>query len=265
MDGMQQVHRPGYGRREFEKGLIGFQSRLLAFARTLTGNAAQADDLVQDTFLKALSSWEQFQPGTNQFAWICTVMRNKFLSDKRRDWRVTPLDQDMAERTISDSRRDQEVLLGLNQEFILIAPILALIGSDMANSVIGIHYLGMTYEEYSKIVGCAVGTVKSRVSRGLASIREIMSEGRPLHVDLSAWEHATGRFGINHPHYPIAKAYENLYAALYGHVSSAPKTNKEVPVTPKKIDRLWNELLASGDLEDFEDLNDLMRYNFDPH
>ena len=73
---------------------------LRAFARTLCGDAAAADDLAQDATLKAWDARSSFQMGTNMKAWTFMILRNQFYSEKRRSWRQSQLDQEAAERTL---------------------------------------------------------------------------------------------------------------------------------------------------------------------
>ena len=82
---------------------------LRAFARSLTGNQESADDLAQETLVKAWQSRATFIPGTNLKAWLFTILRNQFYSDRRRAWRQAPWDQDAAER-IPGGGEDQVIL-----------------------------------------------------------------------------------------------------------------------------------------------------------
>ncbi len=83
------------GLQDRAAGLVPF---LRAFARSLTGNQEAADDLAQETLVKAWQSRSSFIPGTNLKAWLFTILRNQFYSDRRRAWRQAPWDQDAAER-----------------------------------------------------------------------------------------------------------------------------------------------------------------------
>jgi DNA-directed RNA polymerase specialized sigma24 family protein len=84
--------------RAFKAGLIELIPFLRAFARSLCGNPEMADDLAQETLVKAWQAREMFAPGTNLKAWLFTILRNQFYSDRRRAWRQAPWDQDAAER-----------------------------------------------------------------------------------------------------------------------------------------------------------------------
>src|SRR6201996_2077073 len=84
----------------FKHDLVGLIPHLRAFARTLCGDAAAADDLAQDTVMKAWDARSSYQMGTNMKAWTFMILRNQFYSEKRRSWRQTQLDQEAAERTL---------------------------------------------------------------------------------------------------------------------------------------------------------------------
>src|SRR3954468_19536067 len=83
---------------DFKTELLGLVPFLRAFARSLTGNQEAADDLAQETLVKAWQSRSTFIPGTNLKAWLFTILRNQFYSNRRRAWRQAPWDQEAAER-----------------------------------------------------------------------------------------------------------------------------------------------------------------------
>src|SRR5215469_12347503 len=91
---------------DFRTELLSLIPFLRAFARSLCGNQEMADDLAQETLVKAWQSRSMFIPGTNLKAWLFTILRNQFYSDRRRAWRQAPWDQEAAER-IPGSSSDQ--------------------------------------------------------------------------------------------------------------------------------------------------------------
>ena len=84
----------------FKTELVALIPHLRAFARTLTGDPTAADDLAQDAMMKAWDARASYQMGTNMKAWTFMILRNQFYSDKRRSWRSTQLDPEVAERTL---------------------------------------------------------------------------------------------------------------------------------------------------------------------
>src|SRR6201985_2171669 len=84
----------------FKAELVALIPHLRAFARTLTGDATAADDLAQDALMKAWDARRSYQMGTNMKAWTFMILRNQFYSEKRRSWRQTQLDPEVAERTL---------------------------------------------------------------------------------------------------------------------------------------------------------------------
>src|SRR5271154_7121878 len=84
----------------FRRELVALIPHLRAFARTLAGDATAADDLAQDALMKAWDARRSYQMGTNMKAWTFMILRNQFYSEKRRSWRQTQLDPEVAERTL---------------------------------------------------------------------------------------------------------------------------------------------------------------------
>ena len=157
---------------QFKAELVRLIPQLRAFARSLCGNPTAADDLAQDAMIKAWSARNSFEMGTNMKAWAFMILRNQFYSDKRRGWRQTELDQETAERTllaIDDPTAPlalDEVRLGL-----------AMLPSEQREALILVGAGGFAYEEAAEICGCAVGTVKSRVSRARRALQAMLDAG----------------------------------------------------------------------------------------
>ena len=156
----------------FKRELVALIPHLRAFARTLTGDQASADDLAQDALMKAWDARASYQMGTNMKAWTFMILRNQFYSEKRRSWRQTQLDQEAAERTLVAVDDPQspvaldEMRLGL-----------AMLPAEQREALILVGAGGFAYEEAAKICGCAVGTVKSRVSRARRALQSILEAG----------------------------------------------------------------------------------------
>lgn len=142
---------------------------LRAFARSLSQNATLADDLAQDTLLKAWKARDRFEEGTNMKAWTFTILRNQFYSETRRSWRRQPLDPEVAAQTLvaNDEAGDDLELLALRNG-------LARLPDEQREALILVGAGGLSYEEASVVCGCAIGTVKSRVSRARKALAEIL-------------------------------------------------------------------------------------------
>ncbi|HEY1879893.1 MAG TPA: sigma-70 family RNA polymerase sigma factor [Caulobacteraceae bacterium] len=158
--------------RAFRDELIGLIPQLRAFARTLTGDPTAADDLAQDAMMKAWDARESFSLGTNMKAWTFMILRNQFYSEKRRSWRQSQLDQEAAERTLvaADDPSAPVALDELRQG-------LTMLPSEQREALILVGAGGFAYDEAAAICGCAVGTVKSRVSRARRALHEILERG----------------------------------------------------------------------------------------
>lgn len=156
----------------FKTELTALIPHLRAFARSLCGNATLADDVAQDAMLKAWNKRLNFQPGTNLKAWTFTILRNQFYSLKRRSWRATSLEQEVAEQTIV-SVDNQDDSMRLNE----LRRALDMLSDDKREAVILVGASGMSYEEAGEICGCAPGTIKSRVSRARNELETIMTSG----------------------------------------------------------------------------------------
>ena len=159
--------------RDFQRDLIALIPHMRAFARSLCGNPADADDLAQDAVAKAWKSRDSFQPGTNLKAWTFMILRNQFYSDKRRSWRSQPLDQEVAERTLVAHTNADDAL-----ELDDVRQALAMLPDTQREALIMVGAGGFSYEEAAEVMGVAVGTVKSRVSRARADLQAILATGK---------------------------------------------------------------------------------------
>lgn len=156
----------------FKTELTGLIPQMRAFARSLCRDAVAADDLAQDALLKAWNNRTSYQPGTNMKAWTFMILRNQFYSEKRRSWRQTQLDQESAERTLV-AVDDPEAPVALDE----LRLSLAQLPPEQREALILVGAGGFAYEEAADICGCAVGTVKSRVSRARRALHVILEDG----------------------------------------------------------------------------------------
>lgn len=155
----------------FRGQLVAVIPHLRAFARSLCRDPTQADDLAQEALAKAWKARESFEPGTSLKAWTFMILRNQFYSEKRRSWRSTPLDAEVAENTLvaSDNPTAPMELLDLRAA-------LNKLPDDQKEALILVGAGGMAYEEAAQVCQCAVGTIKSRVSRARRALEVILSE-----------------------------------------------------------------------------------------
>ena len=159
---------------QFKKELVTLIPHLRAFARTLAGDPASADDLAQDAMMKAWHARGSYQMGTNMKAWTFMILRNQFYSEKRRSWRQSQLDQEAAERTLV-AVDDPESPVALDE----LRQGLAMLPAEQREALILVGAGGFAYEEAAEICGCAVGTVKSRIARARGNLRALLAEACP--------------------------------------------------------------------------------------
>ncbi|UHC20001.1 sigma-70 family RNA polymerase sigma factor (plasmid) [Methylobacterium currus] len=157
---------------EFRDDLVKALPALRTFALSLTGDVTRADDLVQETFARAWAKWHHFTPGTNFTAWLFTILRNQFYTEVRKRKReVEDAECVQAGKLLSPADQEDASTLKVVWERISGLPVaqrqaLLLVGAE-----------GRTYEEAAALIGCQVGTVKSRVSRARALLAERLGLG----------------------------------------------------------------------------------------
>jgi len=167
----------------FRRELVVLIPHLRAFARTLCGDPTAADDLAQDAMLKAWDARASFEMGTNMKAWTFMILRNQFYSEKRRSWRQSQLDQEAAERTLV-AVDDPEAPVALDE----LRQGLAMLPLEQREALVLVGAGGFAYEEAAAICECAVGTVKSRVSRARRALQGILESGAYTRDGSSAGE-----------------------------------------------------------------------------
>ena len=154
----------------FKSDLLGAIPSLRAFAISLCGNVDRADDLVQETLLRAWANLNSFEPGTNMSAWLFTILRNLFRSEYRKRRReVADGDGSYAETLKTQPEQASRV------EFEEFRTALAKLPQDQREALLLVGASGFSYEEAAAICECAVGTIKSRVNRARTRLAELMS------------------------------------------------------------------------------------------
>jgi RNA polymerase sigma-70 factor, ECF subfamily len=142
---------------------------LRAFAMSLCGNPARADDLVQETVVRAWSKLQSFEEGTNLKAWLFTILRNLFFSEHRKRRREV----EDADGHLSAQLSVHPEQLG-HMDMIDFRAALLQLPTDQREALILVGAEGFSYEEAAVISGCAVGTIKSRVNRARVRLTDIL-------------------------------------------------------------------------------------------
>ncbi|MEG9501064.1 MAG: sigma-70 family RNA polymerase sigma factor [Methylorubrum extorquens] len=147
----------------FRDGLLASLPALRVFALSLAVNSAVADDLVQETLLKAWKNQDRFELGSNLQAWLCTILRNHFYSEiRKRKREVEDADGIMASQMVAPAAQEA------SNELQQLMQHLAKLPAAMREALLLVGAQGLTYEDAAALIGCQVGTVKSRVSRARA-------------------------------------------------------------------------------------------------
>jgi len=154
---------------DLQKELARLVPNLRAFARSLCGNADQADDLVQETLVKAWRSRASFAEGSNLKAWLFTILRNTFLSERRkRKFEVHDTDGKMAmQLSVKGEQSGHMDLIDFSKAF-------ATLPAEQREALILVGAEGFAYEDAALMCGCAVGTIKSRVNRARSKLGEML-------------------------------------------------------------------------------------------
>ena len=170
---------------ELGREALAYADGLYNLARYLTRNDSDAEDLVQETYGRAIKASAQFTPGTNLKAWLFRILRNAFMSHYRRDRHnpvtggldtVTPR---LPAPTDIGRQRDSVEIDCLRKAAAEDIERAVLSLSEDARTVILLDLEGLTESESAEVLGCAVGTVKSRLSRARATLRETLRDWGP--------------------------------------------------------------------------------------
>lgn len=163
---------------QFEKEALPHLDAVYRFALRLTGSPADAEDLVQETFLRAYRSWDHYTPGTAAKSWLFTICRNAFLRQRQQDTRraqviqeaapretalFMPAYQDDPEGSFFDSLVDETILQHIDQ-----------LPSEFREVVLLSDLEGLSYNEIAKVLEIPLGTVKSRLFRGRKLLQKVL-------------------------------------------------------------------------------------------
>jgi RNA polymerase sigma-70 factor (ECF subfamily) len=155
----------------FHDELVALLPKLRVQALSLTRNRTEADDLVQAAITNALAAQNSFTPGTHLGAWVYRIMRNRFISDRRRRRETVEMDDAPADAFARRGNQEDSIALGeLRRE-------MARLPEDQRIALVMVAVQGMSYEEVAEATGCAVGTAKCRVFRARRALEaKLMGE-----------------------------------------------------------------------------------------
>jgi len=163
-----QSNREARSRRQRDE-LIQSIPSLRAFARSLCGNITWADDLVQETLIKSWDKLATFEEGTNMKAWLFTILRNVFYSELRKRKReVEDVDGIMSARLAVQPEQPGHM------DVCDFLDALQRLPTDQREALVLVGAEGFSYDDAAEISGCAVGTIKSRVSRARRQLSNIL-------------------------------------------------------------------------------------------
>lgn len=147
--------------------VVSYIPQLRSFARSLTKDTVSADDLVQETLLKAIAKAHLYTPRTNMRAWLFTIMRNTFYSSiSKRSSSETTGDKDCVSGAPATPATQEWSLRGKEMMAVNRLP------SHYRQTLVLVVMLGESYEDSARICGCKVGTIKSRVARARSMVME---------------------------------------------------------------------------------------------
>ena len=167
--------------REFEREALPHMDLLYNFARRMTNSSSDADDLVQETYLKAFRFWDKYEKGTNIRAWLFRILKNSYINRYRKETKEPEtVDYDQVKNFYNTVRHEatdpndlQESVFGnlLDDD---VAGAVASLPEDFRTVVILCDIEGLTYEEIAEFVDCPLGTVRSRLHRGRKLLRSML-------------------------------------------------------------------------------------------
>jgi RNA polymerase sigma-70 factor, ECF subfamily len=156
-------------RHDVRGAMLAAVPSLRAFAISLCGDVDRANDLVQETLMRAWSHLDSFEPGTNMSAWLFTILRNHFRTEYRKRRReVEDADGGYAERLTTPEEQTAHIEFGELRKALL------KLSADQREALILVGASGFSYEEAAKICDCAIGTIKSRVNRARLRLAELL-------------------------------------------------------------------------------------------
>lgn len=172
-------------RREFERTALPLLDNLYGAAMRLTRDPAQAEDLVQDTMVRAYRFWSSFKPGTNIKAWMFTILRNTFINGYHKRVRarklatevkanMKPLGAGAATANSFSAPPGPEEMVSAQMTRARIMEALESLPRDYRMAVMLADLEGLAYKEIAEIMDCPIGTVMSRIYRGRKLMHKLL-------------------------------------------------------------------------------------------
>lgn len=184
------VRPPARSHSDPKVALLAAVPKLRAFAISLCGRSDRADDLVQETLVKAWANLGSFEPGSNMTAWLYTILRNEFYSEFRKRRReVADTDGQYSAKLASHPAQEGHMA------FLDFRDALDKLADDHREALILVGASGLSYEEAARICQCAVGTMKSRVNRARTRLAELLTTPGQTRVGPdTTWDAAVEQF-----------------------------------------------------------------------
>lgn len=177
---VRMAQDPESKRQEFEREALVHLDTLYNVALRLTGSPADAEDLVQDTVMRAFRSWDKYEPGTNSRAWLVTILRNIFINQfRRRKRRPTPVGFDAVEElSVFDSVQERDPEGSFFRRIVddHVKRAIQEMPDEFRLPVVLRDIEGMGYAEIAEVLDLPVGTVKSRLFRARRRLQRRLYE-----------------------------------------------------------------------------------------
>jgi RNA polymerase sigma-70 factor (ECF subfamily) len=164
---------------DFEREAIPHMDILYNYALRMTSNPDDANDLVQETFLKAFRFWKQYEKGTNIRAWLFRIMKNSYINRYRKETKepdtvdyedIQNFYKNVRYASSDPNDLEEKIFGGLLEDDV--ARALEFLPEDFRTVVILCDIEGLSYEEIAEFVDCPIGTIRSRLHRGRKMLRE---------------------------------------------------------------------------------------------
>ena len=163
-----------FKKRRFEQEMLVHMDALYRFALSLCGDPTQAEDLVQETFMKAFRAYDRYKTGTNAKAWLMTILRNTFLNTKRGTGRPGFFNHIELDGFEGGSNTEKDVAVRLDAQSAMEA--LDSLPESFRTPIVLCDVEDLSYQEIAKIMDCPVGTVMSRLYRGRRMLRKALMD-----------------------------------------------------------------------------------------